>query len=277
MPVWAIRRLYLKRVTSARNDANGADDPSRGTDQSRHRTPPLPPFPTSQRSSTMDVIGAIGPGSDMLPNNSLQGYQPVSRNGEVTQNAFIDGQVWNMVMDKGRRSAADNPLRNEDPCQFFEWASVQPGFICVFEKDRSTRYRNHLSTETACPVIACAQTLGAPMDKKFAFAGVARSKSVRDHDDIANGAKRDEYFTLSIGGPVTLINNGNGPIKAGDMVEWTFFDTREANFLPKRQRVGPRRIQVRAAKHSQARTFGRALNYAKRGESLDVLVGSASM
>jgi hypothetical protein len=234
----------------------------------------------------MDVIGAIGPASDLLPNNTVDGYQPVSRNGEVTQNAFIDGFQWNTVIDKTRGANAPEGaaerfdrarLAEEAQPAFHEWASVQPGFICVFQKNRSTRYRHHASAETATPVIACAQLLSDKNNSMYQFAGICRSKSIRDYDDVANGMKRDEFFTLHIGGPVTLLNNGSDAINQGDAVEWTFMDTRVTSTMPKRQKVGPRRIQVRKAKSSHRRVFGKALGYAKRGEPLDVLVGWASM
>lgn len=235
----------------------------------------------------MDVIGAIGPGSDLLPNNNIEGYQPVSRNGEVTQNAFIDGFQWNTIIDKKRSMTSGNEgdaerfdvtnLAGEEKPAFHEWASVQPGFLCVFQKNRSTRYRHHASAETACPVIACAQLLSNQNNDMYQFAGVARSKSIRDYDDQANGMKRDEFFTLHIGGPVTILNNGSDVIQQGDAVEWTFMDNRQSSSMPKRQKVGPRRIQVRKAKNSHRRVFGKALGYAKRGEPLDVLVGWASM
>jgi len=230
----------------------------------------------------MDVIGAIGPGSTALANNFLEGYQPVSRNGEVTQNAFIDAMCWNKIMSHKNKPQNDqdaaHPMQNEDKPRFSEWASVQPGFLCVYDKGRSNKYRNHTEAETAVPVIACAQLMDSMNDKDFAFAGVTRSKSVRDDDDVANGVKRDDFFTLAIGGPATILNNGNKEIKMGDMVEWTFYDASSGNTgNQKRQRVGPRRIQVRTATKTHARVFGRALSYAKRGESFDVLIGSASM
>lgn len=226
----------------------------------------------------MDVISAIGPGSTALPNNTIEGYQPVSRNGEVTQNAFVDAVLWNKIVDKDdTTNGVPHELKDEEKPAFHEWASVQPGFICVFEKGRTSRYRQHQAAETACPVLACAQLLNKERENKYAFAGIARSKSVRGYDDIANGATRDEFFTLHIGGPVTLLNNGNDAISTGDPVEWTFFDDTPGRYLPKRDRAGPRRIQVRTAKGSHSRVFGRALGYAKRGEPLDVLVGCASM
>jgi len=231
----------------------------------------------------MDIITAIGPASDLLPNTVLEGYTPVNRNGEVTQTAFIDGFEFNKLYDKENMDASTgmsvNPsLAGEMPPAFHEWASVQPGFLCVSAKNRKTRYRNHVAAETAAPVIACAQMLSEANNKQYFFAGVARTKSVRDYDDVANGPKRDEFFTLHIGGPVTILNNGATDIMNGDMVEWTFLDTTtEATRGAKRVKVGPRRIQVRKATSTHARVFGRALSFAKRGEPFDVLVGSASM
>jgi hypothetical protein len=226
----------------------------------------------------MDIVSAIGPGSTQLPNNTLEGYQPVSRNGEVTQNAFIDAFQWNMITNKENPTTTGIPteLTAEDKPAFHEWASVTPGIICVFAKDRTNNYRQHAAAETACPVIACAQLLNNEREIYYSFAGIARSASVRTYDDIAHGATRDEFFTLHIGGPVTLLNNGNNHISTGDPVEWTFLDDSDRG-RNKRQRAGPRRIQVRKAEGSHARVFGRALSFAKRGEPLDVLVGCASM
>ena len=239
----------------------------------------------------MDVITAIGPASDLLPNTVLEGYSPVNRNGEVTQTAFIDAFEFNYITHTADDADATNPsidaggvglaapILGEQPPAFHEWASVQPGFLCVSAKNRSHNYRNHIAAETAAPVIACAQLLTSEHDKKYFFAGVARTKSVRDYDDVANGPKRDEFFTLHIGGPVTILNNGGSDIHNGDLVEWTFLDDLSSSTAPtsKRPRVGPRRIQVRRATGTHARVFGRALSFAKRGEPLDVLVGYASM
>ena len=56
-------------------------------------------------------------------------------------------------------------------------------------------------------------------ERNFYFAGVARSKSVREPDDGV-GPKTDEFFTLSIGGMVTVLNTSGTPIHPGDLVEW---------------------------------------------------------
>lgn len=235
----------------------------------------------------VDFISAVGPASTLLPGDEIDGYRPVNRNGEVTQNAFVHGELFQKITNPEIVQKNKPPrvarMNEKDPL-FHEWASVTPGLICVTEKDRHTSFRSHLTAETAVPVLACAQGLDETCNSSYQFAGIARSKSVRDYDDILHGPKRDEYFTLAIGGPFTILNNGNGPIKVGDMVEWTFYDN-ENTFDPswtgmpahKRQKAGPRRIQVRKATSSHARVFGRALQYARRGEPFDVLIGNPSM
>ena len=227
-----------------------------------------------------DFITAIGPYSDTLPNNTLEGTQPVSRNGEVTQNAFIDAREFNVICTEpnapGNLDPNNQPYGAEPLPRFDEWASVQPGYICLYSRNKTQVYQKYLAVETACPVIACAQRRYARHNASYGFAGIARTKSIRDRDDIEHGAKTDEFFTLHIGGPCTLLNNGNQNIKNGDMVEWTFHD----NTLPtsrKRARCGIRRVQVRKAVGSHERVLGKALSFAKPGEAVDILVGSASM
>tara|TARA_B110001452_G_scaffold254198_1_gene245555 strand:- start:29752 stop:30360 length:609 start_codon:yes stop_codon:yes gene_type:complete len=112
---------------------------------------------------------------------------------------------------------------------FHEWASVMPGMICVSRKARNATFRNYVAAETATPVIGCAACIPTADAKQYyvrsafvatlrprcsysyspiprmlvQFAGVCRSKTVRPIDD-GNGPMIDEYFTLAIGGMVTL-------------------------------------------------------------------------
>ena len=142
----------------------------------------------------------------------------------------------------------------------------------MFAKDSSTTYRNRLETETAVPVISCAQLLTEHDNNKFEFAGIARSQSVRDYDDIQNGMKRDDHFTLAYGGKVTLLNQSNGPINRGDRIEWTFMDDQAGPPLNKKQKTGPRRIILRKAGDDPSRIIGRALSNARRSENFDLLL-----
>ena len=233
-------------------------------------------------------MSAIGPGSDLLPRNQINGQTVVSRNGEITQNAFIDPNVWNKVCIRQENASkaynASNPfsvdsglvgtnIQEERLPPFYEWATTQVGFICVFDRSSSANYRNRVEAETAVPVISCSQLLTEKDNRFFEFAGVCRSASVRDYDDQQNGMKFDDHFTLAIGGMVTILNNSNKPINRGDLIEWTFLDeTDMGSSVPKRQKVGPRRIQVRKAVDSTARVIGKAMSSARRYEQFDLLI-----
>tara|TARA_B100001094_G_C18194498_1_gene809640 strand:+ start:2360 stop:2944 length:585 start_codon:yes stop_codon:yes gene_type:complete len=151
---------------------------------------------------------------------------------------------------------------------FHEWATVQPGMICVARKKKTAVFRRYIAAETAVPVIACAACLPKSAEKDWFFAGVARSKSVRTADD-GIGPNVDEFFTVSIGGMVTLLNTADTPIHAGDLVEWTFC----ASDSPQNKgKTGPRRIAIKVASVSSPKIIGRAISFAKKGETLDVLL-----
>lgn len=98
------------------------------------------------------------------------------------------------------------------------------------------------------------------------FAGICRSKSVRPIDD-GIGPSTDEYFTLSIGGMSTLLNNSHGAIFPGDTLEWCFYSEHDYQdrAAPKRQKQGPRRFGVRVSDALSDRIIGRALSFAKPG------------
>ena len=85
------------------------------------------------------------------------------------------------------------------------------GMICLARKKRTAVFRQYVAAETAVPVIACAACLDAGNERNYFFAGVARSKSVREADD-GIGPKTDEFFTVSIGGMVTVLNTSGEPI-----------------------------------------------------------------
>jgi hypothetical protein len=57
----------------------------------------------------------------------------------------------------------------------------------------------------------------------------------------------------------------------GDLVEWCLV-AEKGTHQGKRQRSGPRRIAVQIASVSSPKVIGRALSFAKAGESLDVLL-----
>jgi hypothetical protein len=230
------------------------------------------------------VIG--GPADKRLRHDEVSGYQPVSRIGEVVINAFIDPNEYQQLgaanltyADLGL--AGDGGGKETQP-HFHEWATVLPGMICISRSNRTALYRNNLSAETAVPCIASAtgiilnnRTSGNENNYEgdFFFAGVARSKSIREYDD-GLGPSTDEYFTLSIGGMATVLNTSSQHIMPGQAVNWTVATDPSSgakNNMLSRKSAGPRRIGIVGTDDfSGSRIIGRALSFAKPGESLDV-------
>lgn len=253
----------------------------------------------------MDEIQTYAPGSTQLANNLVEGYQPYSRVNELVHNAFIDKFEWNQLSDvpltqleieatdpfellKIRELHARNLLPQtlstgifqDIRPDFHEWATVLPGYICVARKSRDKNWRGFLAAETAAPVIACAAGMPKAMDGHFFFAGIARSKTVKEPDD-GRGPRTDDHFTMHIGGVATILNNGRTAIHPGDGVAWTFeclSNNAAQSYVLKKSRTAPRRIQcVRVAPAtSHPRTFGRCISFAKPGEPFDVLIGPVS-
>ena len=158
---------------------------------------------------------------------------------------------------------------------FHEWASALPGLIALGRKNKTQVFRQYQAAETAVPTIVCAACIPVNDTDQFYFAGIVRSKSVRTPDD-GIGPTTDEFFTLSIGGMATLLNNSGRPIHAGVLIEWTLLSdatyTAGGNQPYKRQKSGPRRVAVKTASVSSDKIIGRALSFAKNGESFDLLI-----
>lgn len=251
-------------------------------------------------NSRGDIITAIGPASTMLPNEFTNGFTQVDREGEVVESAFIHDSLYDFIFSSERKDVIQNaaknlydsgcPLANQTVKTRLEkladepmpprhlWQNVEAGIIAVSHKSRSGEYRYQIGAQRAAPVIVCAQRLCAELDNKdYFFAGIARTKSVRPYDD-GMGPTTDEMFTISLKGKVTMLNNGPSPIMMGDNVEWTFDDstTLHDSVLTKRQKLGdaqgPRRIVMQPQTDTGERVFGRALNFAKRGERIDILL-----
>jgi hypothetical protein len=235
-----------------------------------------------------------GPTDDRLRHSEIEGYQPVSRIGEVVINSFVDSYEFTALpesltcaavspMDDGANpdyaDANGQPKIFEFKPHFHEWATALPGMICVSRKARNATFRNYVAAETATPVVTCCACLGADDMKNFYFAGVCRSKSVRPIDDGV-GPSVDEFFTLAIGGMCTLLNNSGVSIFPGDMLEWCFYNegtgkqTALAKSNPSRGTGRPRRITVKIATAASERVIGRALSFSKPGETFDLLLKS---
>lgn len=231
----------------------------------------------------VDFQSYAGPGDKALNNNSIEGYQPVSRIGEIVINAFVDAYEFTnlpttiksseMFGDAGVPATAypDADGAVEVKPAFHEWATVQPGMITLARKKRTAIFRSYVAAETAVPVIACAACLPKANESDYFFAGVARSKSVRGPDD-GIGPTMDEFFTLSIGGMATVLNTSAGAIHPGDTIEWTFADGAGTYASKTRPSQAPRRIAVKIASASSPKVIGRALSFAKKGETFDLLI-----
>ena len=170
---------------------------------------------------------------------------------------------------------------------FHEWATALPGMICISRKARNATFRGYTAAETATPVISSCACLGEEDMKNFYFAGVCRSKSVRAIDDGV-GPLSDEFFTLAIGGMVTMLNNSGSAVFPGDFLEWTFYNSnmtkkkgggttsaRDVRSLSATRGTGaPRRIAIKIATASSERIIGRCLSFAKSGETFDLMLKS---
>jgi len=222
-----------------------------------------------------------GPTDSRLRHSAIEGYQPVSRIGEVVQNAFVDvyefGQLEESItIDKMNPSAFGkntNTTTAEHRPLFHEWASVLPGMICIARKARNATFRNYVAAETAVPVISCCACMGIQDENNFYFAGICRSKSVRPIDD-GSGPAFDEFFTLAIGGMATILNTSTDYIYAGDMIEWTFY-SEHPNKTNRRVGLGvtnPRRVGVQISSGSSARIIGMAKSSAAPGTTFDILI-----
>ena len=279
----------------------------------------------------MQFQSTQGPTDPNLNHSLIEGYQPVSRIGEIVINSFIDSYEFAALpthikhselmglgtkadevakltekLDKAQKEydavGDDEPAKKakykkvvdaydkaltdaqtnyvddsniEQKPHFHEWATALPGMICVSRKARNSTFRNYVAAETATPVIACCACLKMEEESNFYFAGVCRSKSVRPMDDGV-GPSVDEFFTIAIGGMVTLLNNSGTSVFPGDMLEWTFFNetiSRKSGSST-RKKADPRRISIRLATATSERVIGRCLSFAKPGETFDLLLKS---
>ena len=233
-----------------------------------------------------------GPSDPMLRSNAIEGYTQVSRVGEQVINCFVDPYEFGVVPDSftqaemeglayndgtGLKNPADGTPYTGDKNDvetkphFYEWATATTGMLAVARKQRST-FRNYVAAETAAPVIVSAAGKGPLDELDFQFAGATRSNSVRTMDD-GIGPTTDEYFTLTIGGPATILNNSKDVIHAGDMIAWTFFSEDASTAGKKRAAHGSvRRIGIRVAEFQDECKIGRALNFAKPGQPFDIMV-----
>ncbi len=136
-----------------------------------------------------------------MKSSEIEGYQPVSRIGEVVINSFIDG-VNNSFTPTHAKAAIptthacshipQNPPGYEfaqldehitatdmgangtnggDTIEyrpaFHEWATALPGMICLSRKARNATFRNYVAAETATPVVSCAACMKQADEKQL--------------------------------------------------------------------------------------------------------------
>ena len=224
-------------------------------------------------SSFSEFQSFQGPADPSLQHSLTEGYQVVSRIGEVVSNAFVDGFEFTQLPNEGLKggdldgSAAAGEVVEPKP-HFHEWATVLPGMICLARKARTATFRGYVAAETAVPVVGCAAGLKADDAANFCFAGICRSKTVRPIDD-GNGPSVDEYFTIALGGLVTMINNSAEPIFPGDVLEWNLFSEKRATV---RAKAGPRRVGIAVAAPTSERVIGMCKTFAKPGGYFDLQI-----
>ena len=220
-----------------------------------------------------------GPVDSRLRHSELEGYQPVSRIGEVVINSFVDTFEFAQLPEAVKQGDLDGGAAGDDvefKPHFHEWATVLPGMICISRKARNATFRNYVAAETATPVIGCCACLTNDDAKNFYFAGICRSKTVRPIDD-GQGPQTDEFFTLAIGGMVTMLNNSKTPVFPGDMLEWCFYNENNKQSdgrAAKRTKGNPRRIAIKIASPTSDRVIGRCLSFAKPMDTFDLLIKS---
>jgi len=237
-----------------------------------------------------------GPTDPMLRSNAIEGYTQVSRIGESVINSFVDSHEYGVMPTQftsgefkgtafkdtdgtlkkadgtaGPVPAGDDTIIESKP-HFYEWATATVGMLAVQRRMRST-FRNYVAAETAAPVVVCAAMRGPLDELDFQFAGVVRSNSVRTMDDGV-GPTTDEYFTLSIGGLATILNNSNSVIHPGDYISWTFVseDTNKTGSTRRATHGSPRRIGIKVADFHDENVIGKAEAFAKPGTMFDILL-----
>tara|TARA_X000001036_G_scaffold369953_1_gene356239 strand:- start:122 stop:481 length:360 start_codon:yes stop_codon:yes gene_type:complete len=79
----------------------------------------------------VDFQSYAGPGDRGLRSSEVEGYQPVSRIGEVVMNSFVDAYEFTTLrgaISQGFMAGTgpDEPAKVEYKPAFHEWATVQP-------------------------------------------------------------------------------------------------------------------------------------------------------
>lgn len=225
------------------------------------------------------------------------GYNPPQEENITTINAKIDRSLWTPIMEvqmtqtipegtndeKAAKAETITELRTEAPPPFPLWASAEPGQIAV---QCTSELMPHLVEERAAVVITNSTKLISQQNSMFQFAGVVRTRFAAPKDNGAIGPEGDEYFTLTIGGKVQMLNNSGGDLRAGDTVAWTFGDLLSKNTLTsdlgkKRKRGigdGPRQILLKKCTFTDPYKFGKVTStISKNNAFVDILIQATTL
>ena len=212
------------------------------------------------------------------------GYNPPQEENITTINAKIDRSLWTPITEVQMITGLSNPekaaLTAETPPPFPLWASAEPGQIAV---QCTTELMPHLVEERAAVVITNSAKLIKEQNSMFQFAGVVRTRFAAPKDNGAIGPEGDEYFTLTIGGKVQMLNNSDTDLKAGQYVAWTFGDLTSATGAMgmKRKRAvsdGPRQILLKKCVFTDPYKFGKVTStIAKKGAYVDILIQATTL
>lgn len=213
------------------------------------------------------------------------GYNPPQEENVTTINAKVDRSLFTPITEM-QMVPSDAPddvkqaLTAETPPPFALWASAEPAQLAV---QCTTELMPHLVEERAAVVITNASKLSKEMDPMFQFAGIVRTRFAAPKDNGAIGPEGDEYFTLTIGGKVQVLNNSGGDLRAGDSVAWTFGNVLVAGMASgaKRRRGtgdGPRQIQLKKCTFTDPYKIGKVTStISKKGGFVDILLQATTL
>jgi hypothetical protein len=207
------------------------------------------------------------------------GYNPPQEENITTINAKIDRSLWNPINELMFYPNGAADMQSERPVPFPLWASAEPGQLAVQCTDD---IMPHLVEERAAVVITNAYKMKNTINEKFDFAGVVRTRFACPKDNGAIGPAGDEYFTLTIGGKVQLLNNSGEQLKVGDCVGWTFGPNTNNNPPAGKRKWtntdGPRQILLKKCQFTDPYKIGKVTStVARNGAFVDILLQATTL
>ena len=222
------------------------------------------------------------------------GYNPPQEENITTINAKVDLSLYTVISEMqlytSKTITANDKAANdiniprdvykESAVPFRLWASAVPGQLAV--QCINTIIMPHLVEERAAVVITNAHKLNGYVEDDFQFGGVVRTLFEPPADNGAIGPNGDEYFTLTLGGKVQLLNNSTEMLRAGDPVGWTFGPDSDATGVGgKRTRGmgdGPRQILLKKCLFTDPHKIGKVTStIARKGAFVDILLQATTL